>query len=108
MKKIIQILKDRRKELLLQRRENHIRLSELDKIERRIKEFVVDKKLEKPDNWVVMNLIIMDISAQIDEAYEKKETKKEIIEYKLKEILKQKKISNEDMKVALDILEEIY
>lgn len=47
MKRVIKALKDRRKELLLARKENHIRLSELDKIERKIKEYALDNKYEK-------------------------------------------------------------
>lgn len=108
MERILKALKDRRAELMLARKENHIRLSELDKITMKIKEYVIDNKLKKPDNWATMSLIIMDLSAKVDEAYEDKEMRKRIIKKGLKKLLKEEKISNGDLEIALDILKEMY
>ena len=108
MKRILKALKERREELMLERKENHIRLSELDKITMKIKKYVVDNKIKDFNRWTVMSLIIMEISARVDEAYEDPKMRKEIIEEGLRKLLNEKKISNGDMKIALDILKEIY
>lgn len=106
MDRVLKALKDRRTELMNARKENHIRLSELDKITMKIKQYTIDSKIKKPDKYVAMNLVIMAISSTIDDIHENKFYKKEMTEQALRKLFDEKKISNEELNIALDILKE--